>query len=179
MSAISYVDTHGWHYHAWRLPRSIWFYLYTQGHLQDWIATHRLALTAASRLNDDAAQAETLRHLGIAYWHVGRYTEAVDRQQQALGLFRGIGDRGGEATTLGVLGQIHLFAGRYLQALALFGAAINLHDELNDRRGKALTAIHVGRVYWRLGRYPEALDQYREAVPRGADGLPPDGRRQV
>ena len=60
MSAISYASAHGWNSHAWRLPRSIWFYLYTQDHLQDWITTHRLAVAAASRLHDDAAQAETL-----------------------------------------------------------------------------------------------------------------------
>jgi DNA-binding SARP family transcriptional activator/tetratricopeptide (TPR) repeat protein len=174
MAAIAYADSHGWDSHAWRMPRSIWFYLYAQDHVQDWIATHRLALAAASRLHDDAAQAETLRHLGIAYWHVGRYTEADVHHQQALGLFRGLGDRGGEATTLGVLGQIHLFAGRYPQALELLRAAIDIYAEINDRRGKAITAIHVGRVYWRLGRYPRALDQYREALT--AFRLMGDGR---
>jgi DNA-binding SARP family transcriptional activator/Flp pilus assembly protein TadD len=164
MAAISYASAHGWNSHAWRLPRSIWLYLYTQDHMQDWIATHRLALTAASRLHDDAAQAETLRHLGIAYWHVGRYAEADEHHQQALDLFRGIGDRGGEATTLGVLGQIQIFAGRYPRALELLRAAIDIYAEINDRRGKAITAIHVGRVHWRLGRYHEAIDQYREAL---------------
>jgi DNA-binding SARP family transcriptional activator len=176
MSAISYASTHEWNSHAWRLPRSTWFYMYTRHHLQDWIATHRLALTAASRLHEDAAQAETLMGLGIAYWHAGRHTEAADHQQQALGLFRGIGDRGGEATVLCILGQIHLFAGRYTQALELLRAANDIHDEINDRRGKAFTMIHVGSAYRHLGRYTEALDQYREALT--AFRLMGDGRNQ-
>jgi DNA-binding SARP family transcriptional activator/tetratricopeptide (TPR) repeat protein len=164
LSAISYADTHGRHGHVWRLAASIWFYLYTHNHVQDWIATHRLALAAASRLHDDAAQAETFRQLGIAYWHAGRYTEADVHQQQALGLFRGLGDRAGEATTLGVLGQIQLCAGRYPCAFELLRAAIDIYDEINDSRGKAFTAVHVARVHRRLGRYPEALDQLSEAL---------------
>jgi len=176
MSAISYASTHGRDYHALQLPRSIGFYFYTRHCLQDWIATNRLALTAASRLHDDAAQAETLGCLGVAYWHVGRYAEAIDHQQQALDLFRGIGDRGGEAGVICRLGQIHLFAGRYPQALELLCEAIDLYDEISDRRGKAFTTIYVGGVYSRLGRYPEALDQYREALT--AFRLMGDGRNE-
>jgi tetratricopeptide (TPR) repeat protein len=163
-SAISVAYSHGRDYYAWRLAASIWFYLYVRHHLQDWISTHRLALAAASRLHDDAAQALTLGHLGIAYWHAGRYTEAIDHQQQALDLYRGIGDRGGEATALCAIGQIQLFAGSYPRALELLCAAIDIFDEIGDSRGKAFTAIHVGGLYTRLGRYHEALDQYREAL---------------
>jgi DNA-binding SARP family transcriptional activator/tetratricopeptide (TPR) repeat protein len=174
MSAINYASAHGWHGHASRLPASIWFYFYTRHHLHDLIVTHHLALTAASRLRDDAAQAETLGHLGIAYWCVGRYTEAADYQQQALDLFRSIGDLGGEADALRVLGQIQLYAGRYPQALEFLSAASDLCDEISDRRGKAFTAIYVGGVFWRLGRYLEALDQYRKALT--AFRLMGDGR---
>jgi len=174
ISAIYHASAHGWHDHAWRLPGSIWFHFYTRHHLYDWIASHRLALAAASCLQNDAARAETLGHLGIAYWCVGRYAEAIDHQQQALGLFRRIGDRRGEADALRVLGQIQLYAGRYPQALELLCAAIDLCDEISDRRGKAFTEIYVGGVYWRLGRYPEALDQYREAL--AAFRLMGDGR---
>jgi DNA-binding SARP family transcriptional activator/Flp pilus assembly protein TadD len=164
MSAIYVADSHGRDYHCWRLAASLWFYLYVRHHLQDWIATHHLALAAASRLHDDAAQAETLGHLGIAYWHAGRYAEATENHEQALDLYRGIANRGGEATALCALGQVQLFSGHYPRALELLCAAIDIFDEINDSRGRAYIAIHVGGVYARLGRYPEALDQYREAL---------------
>jgi DNA-binding SARP family transcriptional activator len=177
MSAISYADAHGCNGHASQLPRSIWFYFYTKYHLQDWIATHRIALTAASRLHDDAAAAETLEHLGVAYWHIDRYTEAADHQERALDLFRSLGNRGGEASALCLLGQTRLFAGRYPQALELLRGAIDISDEINDCRGKAVSMNHVGSVYLLLGRYPEALDHYRQAL--AAFRLMGDGRYEA
>jgi DNA-binding SARP family transcriptional activator/tetratricopeptide (TPR) repeat protein len=174
MSAISYASAHSWHGHAWMLPRSMWFYFYTRRHMQDWIDSHRLALTAASRLHDDAARAQTLQRLGIAYWHAGHHAEAADCQRQALGLFRSAGDRAGEAAVLSILGQVHLFAGRYPQGLGLLCAATDIYDEVDDGRGRAVTAYHVAGVYWRLGRYSEARDRYREAL--AAFRLLGDGR---
>jgi DNA-binding SARP family transcriptional activator len=164
ISAIYNADRHGRDDHVWRLAANLWFYLYVRSHLHDWIATHQLALAATSRLHDDAAQAEILTNLAIAYWHAGRYPEASENQEHALDLYRGLANRGGEAVALCILGQIQQFAGHYPRALELFHAAIDIHDETNDSGGRAFVAMHVGIVYSRLGRYPEALDQYRAAL---------------
>jgi hypothetical protein len=96
MSAISYASTHGWHGHASQLPRSIWFYFYTRLHLQDWIATHRLALTAASRLHEALTlvrqagshyvEAQILNDLGASSAAAERTHESATHHRAALTL---------------------------------------------------------------------------------------------
>jgi DNA-binding SARP family transcriptional activator len=164
MSVISYAAEHGWHEHAWRLPHGLWYFFLIRSHIQDWIATHHLALSATSHLHDDAARAETLKNLGTACWQAARHSEAIRHEQQALELFRRIGDRHGEAATLGNLGTIHLFACRYPQSLEQHGQALDRYRHSADRRGTAITLTNIGRAHLQLGQYHPAVEAYDEAL---------------
>jgi DNA-binding SARP family transcriptional activator/Flp pilus assembly protein TadD len=164
LNAITYAADHGWHEHAWLLPHALWRFFYRHHHIQDWIATHQLALVAANRLEDTHAQAETLKTLGIACWRVGRHTDADDYLRQAVDHFSKAGDRRGEADALNYLGYVRERLGRYEEAIDDSRQALAYFRSAGDQPGQAGSLNNLGVVYRRLGRYKQAVDYYQQAI---------------
>ncbi|WP_188316844.1 AfsR/SARP family transcriptional regulator [Solihabitans fulvus] len=157
-ASIAYAADHGLHAHTWQLPQVAGNFFLIRGHLQEWIGSGRLALTAARTLGDAHAEADTLKHLGVAHWQVGRYELAEQNYREALVLYRQLGDREGEASTLNNLALINRLQGRYAEALEHFLLSHEVSREIGDRRGEAVVLANLGTVHYRLGRYDQALD---------------------
>ncbi|MFL6120499.1 ATP-binding protein, partial [Actinophytocola sp.] len=68
ISVIDQAVTSGLFEHAWQLARALWHFFLMRGNNEDWIRTHELALTAARHADDQPAEAETLKNLGLALW---------------------------------------------------------------------------------------------------------------
>ena len=164
ISVITYAADHGWPTHAWLLPHTLWRFFYIHHQIQDWIATHQLALTAANRLGDTYAQAETLKVLGIAHWRLGRHIDAADYLKQAIDHFGEAGDRRGEADSLNYLGYVFERLGRYDEAIDHSRRALGYFRSVGDQSGQAGSLNNLGVVFKRLGRYDEAVDHYQQAI---------------
>ena len=78
--------------------------------------------------------------LGNAYYHLGRYDEAIKMHLQALEISREIGDRRGEGSDLGNLGLAYWSLGRYDEAIKMHLQALEISREIGDRR---LSLIHI------------------------------------
>lgn len=169
IGAVTYAADHDWPEHAWRLPHALWRFFYRHHYIQDWIATHQLALIAAGRLHNTYAQAETLKALGIACWRVGRHVDADDYLRQAIALFGKAGDRYGEADSLNFLGYVCERLGRYDEAIEDSEQALAYFRTAGDRAGQARSLNNLGVVYRRLGRYNEAVDYYQQAIGHSRD----------
>ena len=83
-------------------------FLQTRGHWQEWAATQRTALAAATRLGDTAGQAVSSRLLAVACTDLGDYDQARGHFASSLTLYQRLGNRLGEAKvqqSLGVLAE--------------------------------------------------------------------------
>jgi len=154
----------GWDDRAWRLPQVVWRYFFVRGGVTDWTTTHELALTAARRLGDRRAEAETLNNLATADRRAGRNAVARERLELALDLFGRMDDQRGVATVLGSLGVVHHRLGHSAQAIDCHRRALALHQHIDDRRHEAAVLGNLGGVFQELGRYDEALEQFRCAL---------------
>jgi tetratricopeptide (TPR) repeat protein len=154
----------GWLEHAWTLPHTLDRFFYLRGYLDDWIATHRFALTATRQLGDQRAEAQTLNNLGTGYLFSGRYGEAHDHYTRALSVCRRTDDRLAEATTLGNLALLLLRSGRYSDAQDHFQQALVLHRQVADRPGEARVLNNLGLLLLWRGQYADAIDQCRRAL---------------
>jgi DNA-binding SARP family transcriptional activator len=163
VATVIYAAEHGWHTHAWQLPRALWWFLRLRGYHQDWITTHQHALTAARYLGERRAQAETLRALGIAYWQTAQYTEALDATEQAIALHEEIGDQAGEVAALTDLSLHYQRLGRYDHALNLIERAQKLDDGTNRRTHATVMAV-LGRAHRELGQRERALEHVNDAL---------------
>ncbi|MEU7011356.1 BTAD domain-containing putative transcriptional regulator [Streptomyces sp. NPDC046332] len=165
MATGQYAAEHDWLPHTSQLAATLHRYLLGHAHQADALALNGLALRAARRSGDTAAEARTLIDLGQVYfwWH-GAYEQAAEHYRNALDLARGIGDQGAAAGALQALGAVSRRRREYDQAHDHSAQALELFRELGDRVGAARCLTDLGIVHECQGRYEDAHEHHRQAL---------------
>jgi DNA-binding SARP family transcriptional activator len=164
LAAVSLAAEYGFHSHAWRLAWAMTPFLRKRGHWQEWAATQRTALTAATCLNDLAGQAVSRRLLGTAYDDLGDYAQALDCYLTSLELYRRLGSPCGEARAFAGLGVTAARQGRYGDALGYDEQSLRLYREAGDKAGEAVTLYGIGWDHCLLGDFEQARSFCRQAL---------------
>ena len=107
MRMITYAAQVRFDTHAWQLPWALTDFLQRRGHWHDYAASQRIALSAAVRLGDLAAQAHAHRYIGRACWQLQDLDLALDHLGQALELRRQLAEPTGEAGVSIDLCRVH------------------------------------------------------------------------
>ena len=105
-----------------------------------------------------------LNNIGLSYWRLSRYEDALRYFEQALPLRREVKDRKGEAITLNYIGAANLGLSRYDEALRYYHQALPIYREVQDRQGEAVTLGNIGSANQRLNRTDDALNTYQQAL---------------
>ncbi|MER5640625.1 BTAD domain-containing putative transcriptional regulator [Kitasatospora sp. NPDC002227] len=131
----------------------------------DWARTHRLALDAAERCADLAAQARLSRSLGDLAWQRRRSAEAREYYLRARALAQSVDAPEEYALTLVGLAQLELDEGRLSAAAELLGAALTAAAGPGHSRGRyeanrvlALLALAHDAPSAAAGHFAECLD---------------------
>ncbi len=123
-----------------------------------------LAVEAAKREGNRAAEGIALNNLGVVYQLQGRWAEAIAAYEQDLAICRELGDRHGEGATLNNLGVVYEKQGRWAEAIAAYEQDLAICRELGDRHGEAQTLNNLGVVYEKQGRWAEAIAAYEQSL---------------
>jgi hypothetical protein len=99
LAAVTLAAEAGYDTYTWQLAWTLANYLERRGYWPAQLATQRLAVAAADRLGDLAAQANANRGLAIAYSLVNQLDAAHQHHQRAADLFSRLGDDAGQAHT--------------------------------------------------------------------------------
>jgi DNA-binding SARP family transcriptional activator/tetratricopeptide (TPR) repeat protein len=162
------VTTHaaagGWPGHAIALAAIMHRYLQVGGHFPDAQAVFASALQAARQMGDLAAQADSLRNLGLVDAWQSHYQQAAGKLRSALELYHQLGDRRGQAQTLSDLGIIDRRQGRFQQAVGHHRQALDLFRDIGDRFGESRALGNLGIVEMRQGHYEQAASHDRESL---------------
>jgi DNA-binding SARP family transcriptional activator len=150
--------------HAWQIPWTMVDFCEFSGQWHDWVATQRLAIAAARRLEDRAAEARCGRALGYAYAKTGRDDDAVGHLRRALRLFRESDDPIGEARTHQDLSWMLDRQGRPALALRHDRIALRLYEQAGHTRGQANALNAIGWLHALLGDYRQGVDHCRRAL---------------
>jgi tetratricopeptide (TPR) repeat protein len=156
LAAITLAARFGFDTHAWKLAWAMADFLYRGGHWQQWAATHRTALAAATRLGDTAAQALCGRILANACTELGDHDQARGYFASSLRLYQRLGDRLGEARIQHNLAVLTDREGRYADALGHAEQALLLYQAIGDKAGQASTLNLIGWYHDLLGDYQQA-----------------------
>ncbi|WP_152521574.1 AfsR/SARP family transcriptional regulator [Amycolatopsis decaplanina] len=150
--------------HAWQIPWTISTFLTRSGRWDQRAATQQIALDAAKRLGDRAAQAAALHLLGRVRSMAGDHAQALADLTGALTLYQEIGDLTGEATTHFSLGLAS--GGREDHETALNHAyrALELFRATEDRPWEAFSVSALGWYSARLGQDEPAIAYSSEAL---------------
>jgi tetratricopeptide (TPR) repeat protein/transcriptional regulator with XRE-family HTH domain len=164
LAAINLAAQSGFDVHAWQLCWALAPFLQARGHWQEWAATQRTALAAATRLGDAAAQAVCSRLLAAAHSDLGDYDESSRLFAVSLTLYQQLGNRLGEAKVQYNLAVQAEGQGRYADVLQHTEKALRLYQALGDKASEATALNNIGWTYGLLGDYEQARAFCRQAL---------------
>ena len=169
LATLTLATGYGFDTHAWQLPWAMKNFLQARGYRQEWAATQRTALAAATRLGDTPAQAVCSRLLGAACIDLGDHDQARGHLESSLGLYQRLGDRFGQAKVHQNLGYAAERESRYADALGHAEQALRLYQAIGDKANEAAALNGVGWCHGLLGDYQQARVFCRRAVTRSAE----------
>jgi DNA-binding SARP family transcriptional activator/tetratricopeptide (TPR) repeat protein len=164
MRVISYAASAEFDRHAWHLPWVLTDFLDRDGHWHDWEASQRMALAAALRLDDVAAQAQAHRYIGRACFQLQDLAAAQDHLSRAFELQRQLGNPVAQASASLDLGQLHEHRGHVADALRSAQLSLSIYQSERYHLGEALALNNVGWYHALLGNYSEAFRWCRQAL---------------
>ena len=154
----------GFDTHAWQIPLTMATFLDRRGYPHDYAAAQRIALAAACRLADRAAQAQAHRNLGNVSIRLGAHEEARSHYGQALELYRQLGDQAGEGRAQICLGLICVEQGQYRESLSHSEQALALYRSVSFGPGQARALNNIAWCYAQLGDYEQAIARCEQAI---------------
>jgi len=158
-AADSGLDTH-----AWQLPAVLREHFDRRGYYTDWEQAQQLALVAADRLGDHAAQALAHHSLGEALIRLCRWDDAFCHLRDALKLYRRLGDHVGQASCHLNISWIFESREDHRQALSHNRRSLRLFREAGYLTGEAFALNGVGWDNALLGNYQRALSFCSKAL---------------
>jgi tetratricopeptide (TPR) repeat protein/transcriptional regulator with XRE-family HTH domain len=164
LAAVTLAYSSGFDSHAWQLPWSMMPFLETRGHYQEWAATQRTALAAATRARDLAGQAVSSCLLASACDDLHDYDQALGHYTSSLRLYKRLGNCLGEANVHQNLGLLAEHQGRYTDALSHAQQALRLYQTLGHKEGEAVALNYVGWCHGLLGDYQQARTYCRRSL---------------
>jgi tetratricopeptide (TPR) repeat protein len=164
LAAVSLADSSGFDSHAWQLPWAMMPFLANRGHYQEWAATQRTALAAATRADDVAGQAVSSCLLASACDDLHDYDQALDYYASSLTLYQRLGNCLGEANVHQNLGVLAEHQGRYADALGHAKRALRLYQTVGHKAGEAVALNYVGWCHGLLGDYQHAQAHCRRSL---------------
>ena len=144
---------------CWDLAVSAHEFYNVRGYLDDWYATHLIALDACERTGNLRGEAAVLTMLGqpalVASGRDG--VSGVDKLTRAVQLFDRCGDPHGKGIALRTLANTHRREGRFVEAVEAFKEAVRLFEDGGDTVGRWQALRYIGQIQLDLGRNQEAL----------------------
>ncbi|GIJ67182.1 AfsR/SARP family transcriptional regulator [Virgisporangium ochraceum] len=150
---------------AWDLAVSSHEFYNRRGYLDDWAATHQVALAACRDAGNVRGEAALLAVLGQPALVTGRRpgVSGIDDLHRAARLFRQADDVHGEAIAQRTLGNALRHAGRFDEALDAFQVALKGYTAVGDAVGRWQALRYIGQLHLDLGRADRAVSLLREA----------------
>ncbi len=164
LAASAFAAESGFDTHAWQLPWAMGTFLQARGHWQEWAASQRSALAAATRLGDIAALAVCNRMLGTASSELGDHDQARGFFATSLTLHQQLGNRLGEANVHQNLAVLAARQGRYADAVGHGEQALRVFQATGDKAAEAVALNNVGCFHALLGDYQQSRAFCQQAL---------------
>jgi tetratricopeptide (TPR) repeat protein len=136
-------------------------YLQLWGHV-------RLARDLHERVDDHVDDPKILAanivSLCNAYQALSQMRRAIERYEQALGIYRETGDRPGEGAVLTGLGNAYAALGEVRRAIEFYEQALAISREIGDRAGEGAVLTGLGTAYAGLGETLRAIEFCEQAL---------------
>jgi DNA-binding SARP family transcriptional activator/Tfp pilus assembly protein PilF len=164
VAATRQAAANGLHDVAWKLPVAAMACFDRNGFREEWLTTHRVALSSAQAAGDRHGEAWVLNNIGMVLAEQ-QADGALESFEQALAIRREIGDRRGQAQAANNIAFLYIEEGWYERAVPALKDALELQRAVGLRYGEGVALCNLGEAYLELGRYEEAVAYLAEALP--------------
>ncbi|MER5201029.1 NAD-dependent epimerase/dehydratase family protein [Streptomyces sp. NPDC002755] len=164
LNTLAQASAHALDTHTWQLAWTLTDYLDRCGHWHDQATVQTLALAAAQRSADPLGRAWSHRNLAHAHTRLGRYDDAFQHFQAAVGQFSALGASSLQASVRLNYAWAYELTGQHDQALYQAQAARDLYTSLEDEVGHARSLNAVGWYQTLSGDHEQALINCEEAL---------------
>jgi tetratricopeptide (TPR) repeat protein len=137
---------------------------YDAANYHEALAKWQQGLELAQKSGNQAAVAEFLGNLGLAYDALGQYERALKNAQAALAIHRELKDRRSEGYDLNNLGVVNRHLSQYDLALEHHQQALDIFREIKDPGGEGNALGNLGLINWFVGQYDRALEYNQQAL---------------
>lgn len=142
---------------------------YEQRQYLEAIALYEKTFKIQEQLSDQTHAGQTrlgrtLYGMGLSYFGLARYAEALTFLNQARSIFQTLQRLDREAQALIFIGSSYNRLSRYSEALTAYELALVLFRRTQDKLGEGDALNNIGLIYDSLGRYSEALTSYQKAL---------------
>jgi tetratricopeptide (TPR) repeat protein len=164
LSAIDRASACGFDVHTWQLARAVSTFLHRRGHWHDRATTQHLAVAAARKLGDTAAEARAHLILGDTYTSLTRFSDAFTHFKLALDRYERTGDELGRALTLYTIAHLWERQDNHTEALRYASRALEIFRAAGHRLMQAAALNELGWHYTSLGEHHLALASCQQAL---------------
>jgi adenylate cyclase len=121
-----------------------------------------------SQGNPDADQKKDMagcyENIGLCYYKLDKYSDAIEWFQKALDLQRELGNLEAVASSLNNIGLNYKMRGNYDKAIDFYEQTIRIDEELGKGNEIAKTLNNIGMVYRVWGKYDKAIDYFERSL---------------
>lgn len=137
---------------------------YQKQQLEAAIDSWQRSLMLYRTLQDQLAEATTLKNLSAVYLNLQNYDAATTHLEQYLVITRALKDQSGEMSALTTLAETSTKQGRYTQAIEYYQQNLPLVKKHGDRATVARILGNLAIAHKILGRYVTAIDLNQQAI---------------
>jgi signal transduction histidine kinase len=133
-------------------------YFYHQISPDSTIDLSKYAYNLANKLNYPKGKADALKH-----WAIGSYIqsydgEALNKNKEALAIYKSLGDERGEGAILNNMAMIFHNQGEYETALVYYNLSMRKRQAVGDMLGLGGVYNNIGNSYCDMGNYSKSLE---------------------
>jgi len=118
----------------------------------------------SKQLNYQGGIARSLASIGFTYDKLDNETQAIEKYNEALAIYKRIGNKKGINQCLVNMGGIYFDVTEYERAESYFLQAYESNVQINNEQGIANTLFSLGNVNKRLGNREKSLDYYKQSL---------------
>jgi signal transduction histidine kinase/Tfp pilus assembly protein PilF len=140
--------------------------LLNEGQYEEAVVKYQQYLNVQGKIRDDQRStiSECYGNIGLCYYKMDRYDEAIAWFLKALELQREMGDLESVASTLNNIGLNYKIRGNYDKAIEYYEQTIRIDEELGNGNEIAKTFNNIGMVYRMWGKYDRAIKYFEKSL---------------
>lgn len=118
-----------------------------------------------SRSNGDTlGEAIALNEMGLCYYHLNDYVQALSLYEKALSIFKQLEATFNVAEVYGNIGSAHRGLGQFDKAITWQSAALSMMQAIKFDGGESVALSKLGLTYSEIGQYEKAAQYYEQAL---------------